>query len=162
MCVWSSGMLLNFCGAEGFSNEHTQAFKNVYGDNAVDKSTMLGFTNCGFWERPCGAQWRASLWPANNSSHSGVGATFWWTDSKEPTDNNQKACNWALSIQGKCEEHYWCLHHCHHQWLYSPFKDLGRLAFWGFVILLTHTVGLLLMSYQVVAKASIYTEQHNI
>jgi hypothetical protein len=31
----------------------------------------------------------------------------------ERTDGyNQKVCNWDLSIQGKCEWHYWCLRIC--------------------------------------------------
>jgi hypothetical protein len=30
------------------------------------------------------------------------------TQSKWPTDYNQKAWKWALSIQGKFKQHYWC------------------------------------------------------
>jgi hypothetical protein len=54
-----------------------------------------------------------------------------------------------------------CWYH-HHQWLYSPCKNLGRLTYRGFVILLRHTAGLLWTSGQPVAKASTYTRQHNI
>jgi hypothetical protein len=38
----------------------------------------------------------------------------------------------------------------HHQWLYIPCKDLGRLTHWGFVILLGHTVGLLWTSEEMI------------
>jgi hypothetical protein len=48
------------------------------------------------------------------------------------------------------------------KWLYGPCKDLGHVTYWGFVILLRHTVGLLWTSDQPVAKASTYTGQHNI
>jgi hypothetical protein len=48
-----------------------------------------------------------SLWPANNSSHSGIASMCWWTHSKRLTDYSQKSCsNWALSIQWECEQHY--------------------------------------------------------
>jgi hypothetical protein len=53
------------------------------------------------------AQWRSSLWPSGNSSHSGVASTCWWSHSNRPIDYNQKAWKWALSINGKREQHYW-------------------------------------------------------
>jgi len=69
---------------------------------------VLGLHEFQVSERPSGAQWRESFWPANNSSYSAVASTCWWTHSKRPTDYNQKLSKWALSVQGKSEQHYWC------------------------------------------------------
>jgi hypothetical protein len=63
-----------------------------------------------------------------------------------------------LCLKQISEDHYYH----HHQWLYSPCKDLGRLKTGGFVIYFRYLVGLLWTSDQAVAKASTYTEQHNI
>ena len=38
-----------------------------------------------------------------------IDSMCWWTDSKQQMDCKQKACNWALSMQEKCEQHDLCL-----------------------------------------------------
>lgn len=57
------------------------------------RSKSFGFIN----RRASGAQWRASLWPVDSSSHSSVASTCWW------------AFSWVLSVQEKCVQRYWCL-----------------------------------------------------
>jgi hypothetical protein len=114
MCVWKTGWYWISCGGEGISNDHSQAVK-IYTETMLLIKALLVF---GLHELRVlrkakrSSVRRAPLWPANNSSHSGVAATTWWTDPKGLMDYNQKACNWAFSIQAKCEQHYRCLRVC--------------------------------------------------
>jgi hypothetical protein len=70
---------------------------------------QLGLTNCMFCEWPGRTEWRASFCPASSTCHSGVVSTCWWTHLKRQKDCKQAAWNWALSIQRRCVQQYWCL-----------------------------------------------------
>jgi len=108
MCLLHKGCYWISCGREGITNEHSQMVKTLYGVREFDKDVVksLDFTNCRFWEGPSETQWRASLRLANTRSLLQPADEL----LNIPTDYKQKACNWALSVQGRCKlqdvQHY--------------------------------------------------------
>jgi hypothetical protein len=53
------------------------------------------------------------------------------------TDSEDVTINSGWGELHACSIYFKRIHH-HHQWLYSPCKDLDHLTYWGFVILLRH------------------------
>jgi hypothetical protein len=45
MCTLNKGSYCISCGREGISNKQLQVVKNIYGDNAVDRSTVSHWTS---------------------------------------------------------------------------------------------------------------------
>lgn len=101
MCLLHKGCYWISFGREGITNEHLQMVKTLYGvRRAFDKDVKsLHFTNCRFWEGPSEAQWLVSLRLASTRSLLQPADEL----LKIPTDYKQKACNWALSVQGRCK-----------------------------------------------------------